>query len=183
MSIQTSMERSFDPSRMRRYIGGCPSTVHPILAAVTYTRTAIDDGAPYAAASLLAEAAEEAFFLALKWIFVSSNTLSIPERKTLAEEHFRLSGLGKLALGDIDEEGGTAELSVSAIDECWVSTYGKPEAPINVLACGYLAGAFAAITGECMKAFRAEEIRSIALGEPTSAFRITRRERGNGGNG
>jgi len=175
MSTQTSMERSFDPSRMRRYVGGCPSTVHPVLAAVAYTRAAIEDGAPYAAASLLADACEEAFFMALKWIFVSSNPLGIPEKKALAEEHFRLSGLGKLALGDVDTDGGTAELSASTIDECWVSAYGKPEAPINILAGGYLAGAFAAITGRCMKAFRAEETRSIAMGNPTSAFRITRR--------
>jgi hypothetical protein len=176
MSAQTSMGRSFDPSRMRRYVGGCPSTVQPVLAAVAYTRAAIDEGAPYAATALLAEAAEEAFFLALTWSFISSNALGIPERIALAEERFRLSGLGKLALGDVDPEGGTAELSMSTIDECWVSTYGKPDAPINALASGYLAGAFAAITGRGMKAFRAEETRSIAMGEPTSAFRITRRE-------
>lgn len=161
---------------MRRYIGGCPSTVHPLLAAVTYIKEAMDGGARHGAAALLAEAAEEAFFIALTWIFVSSDTPGIPERTALAEEYFRFSGLGKLVLREVGSDGGNAELTRSTIDECWVSTYGKPDSPINVPVSGYLEGAFAAITGLGMKTFRAAETGSIAMGEPVSAFRVSRRK-------
>ncbi len=175
MSAASPLEKIFDPSRMRRYVGGCPSLVQPCLAAAALIKAAIDRGAGFGAAGLLEEAAEEAAYIGLTWIFVSSNVLDQSERRSLVEEHFRSSGLGRLSIKDIGPDGGNVEITHSPIDESWVSAYGKPEAPVNLIVSGYIAGAFEAVTGKGMKSFKSEETASMAMGEPASSFSVSRR--------
>ena len=176
MSSGTPLRRLFDPARMRRYLADCPAVLLPHLWAAAHVRQAIEAGRQCNAAALLRDAAEEAFSIVLKCLFISAHPVGLPEKKLLIEEHFRACGLGKLELKGIGDGGGEAVVSASPFDECWVSTYGRPSAPVNLIAEGFLAAAFAAVAGSAVRSFAAEEIESIAMGAAASRFRIARRK-------
>jgi hypothetical protein len=175
MSVRAPLQRTFDASRMRRYLGDCPSVIHPHLWAAAHVKQALEAGAQCGAADALRDAAEEAVSIALKCLFISTNPIGVPEKKSRIEEHFRACGLGNLELTEIGAGGGEAVMSVSPFDECWVAAYGRAPAPVNLIAEGYLAAAFAAVTGSVLRSFAAEEIESMAMGAAASRFRITRR--------
>jgi hypothetical protein len=180
MSGRPALERVFDRSRMRRYLGGSPSIVCPHEAAVSLTKDALESGGVFGAAGLLHEAAEESAYLALKTIFISSEISGKAERIAMAQEHFRSSGLGTLTFDEVSPSGGKARMTTSPFDESWISSYGKSRAPVNVIVAGYVAGAFAVISGQGMKTFTVEETAGIARGDPESVFIVARRTDKNG---
>jgi hypothetical protein len=173
--LPKGLDRSLDLTRMRRYLGTCPSIVYPHAFAAAHIRQALEAGAQCGAADILRDAVEEAVSIALKFLFVSTNPIGIPERKSRVEEHFRACGLGTLELKEAGAGGGEAVVSASPFDECWVAAYGRPLTPVNLLAEGYLAAAFAAVAGAVLRSFAAEEIESMAMGAAVSRFRISRR--------
>jgi hypothetical protein len=162
-------QSAVDVSRAKRYINADPTPIHGALAALIVMKLALETRAGDMPLFLV-DAMEEAVYLALKWIFLAAGETTAERRRTITEDHFRLSGLGLLSISSIGLEGGGAILSRSTLDESWISRWGKSQKPVNVLAAGYLAGAFAALTGQGLRSFAAKETKSIVMGDPVSEF-------------
>jgi hypothetical protein len=173
MSVVVPFDQAVDVPRGRRYVNADPSVVHGRQAALYLTKIAMEargiDGPV-----LLMEAMEEASYLALKWIFLGTES-DAQDRKAQVEEHFRLSGLGRIAILSVGLEGGRAEMARPWLEEGWAERWGKAPQAVGLIVCGYLAGAFAAMTGLGLRSFAVEQSRSTAEGDSACRFHIAPR--------
>jgi hypothetical protein len=83
--------------------------------ATLYTKLALDFsdfGIPY----MLRDSMEEASYLVLKKAFLIRDIKDREKKKNLAEEHFRLAGLGRVSI-TLTGNGGTARMNHSHMDE------------------------------------------------------------------
>jgi predicted hydrocarbon binding protein len=170
MSAAMPFVEEFDP-RGRRYLNSDASLVFCRDASALFTKLALETKG-FDATLPLAEAMEEAAYVALKLIFLGCDAGGAEERKSIAEEYFRDAGLGRLSLVSVGLAGGAAEMDRSSVDEAWTEKWGAPREPVNHIGRGYIAGAFAAITGQGLGSFTVQETASIARGDPASRFKI-----------
>jgi hypothetical protein len=164
MSGLIPFEQSMDDSRARRYLNAEPAVVTS--REVFALMKDIEEKTQGPGGSALAEAMEEASFRALKWIFLNvsgaagAGSAAALDMKAIVEEHFRLSGLGKISLPSVGTEGGRAELMPGDRPGAGSTAAGGIK--------GYLAGAFAAMTGRGLRSFRVTE-------EPGGAYLVALR--------
>jgi predicted hydrocarbon binding protein len=170
MSAGMPFREEFGP-RGRRYLNSDASLVVCREASALFTRLAVETEG-FDATLPLSSAMEEAAYVALKLIFVGQGTGGVEEKKSIAEEYFRLAGLGRLSLTAVGLAGGAAQMSRSSVDEAWIEKWGTSRAPVNHIGRGYIAGAFAAITGQGIGSFAVRETASIAMGDPASEFSV-----------
>ncbi len=171
MSVQMPFVEEFDSKSGRRFLNSDASLVLCRDAAALFTKLAMESEG-FDATLPLAEAMEEAAYVALKLIYLSSEIGGAEERKSIAEEYFRAAGLGRLSLVSVGLGGGAAEMSRSSVDDAWMEKWGVSRRPINHIGRGYIAGAFAAITGQGLGSFAVEEKESIAGGDAASRFTV-----------
>jgi len=174
MSKEFPFLQSFDPIRKLQYINSDPSVMHCHHYSAIFTRLAIDFES-HGGTKNMAEAMEEAVYLALRKVFIGEEIKAVHERIRMVEEYFRLTGLGEIKLHADSATGGTATLSRSHIDEGWVKKYGNSKVPVNHVARGFLAGAFEVIHGKPLRSYDVEESASMAMGKAKGDFVIKER--------
>jgi hypothetical protein len=152
MSVTGAFEQSVDILRGRRYVNADPAVV--LSREFIALMAAIEEKTPGLDGSILMEAMEEVSYRALKWIFLNAPEAG-EDRKAMVEEYFRLSGLGRISVISAGEEGGRAEVTVTDGSEKSVTGSGV---------MGYLAGAFAAMTGRGLRSFSVTEDRGVGAG-------------------
>lgn len=166
----TTFEQRFDRRRMFQYVNDEPSVLHCHHYATLFTRVALGQR-EHDGPKLLADAAEEAFFLVLTKYFIKNSVGGAAERIAAAEELCGLIGLGSLTL-DIQEGGGSARMPHAHVDEGWVKKWGKSEEVVNFIGHGYIAAACSAIFDKPMQSYRVNETASIVRGDTESKFSI-----------
>lgn len=166
----TTFEQRFDRRRMFQYVNDEPSVLHCHHYATLFTKVALDQR-EHAGPQLLADSAEEAFFLVLTKYFIKNDVVSVAERTTAAEELCGLIGLGSLKL-DIGAAGGSARMPHAHVDEGWLKKWGKSDQAVNFIGHGYLSAACSAIFDKPMGSYRVEETASIVSGNSESLFNI-----------
>ncbi len=171
MAPEMKMEQHFDPKRMRQIVNDESYVFHCHHYAALFTQLA-SDAKLLNGPVLLAEAAEESMYRELNKYLKEKKIDKQGERVSIAEQYFSFVGLGQLKLKDVSEEGGSAELLNSHVDEGWIKKWGKNKVPINYIGQGYIACAFAAITGRKPGSFQVTEDQSIVMGAETSKFSV-----------
>jgi predicted hydrocarbon binding protein len=73
---------------------------------------------------------------------------------------------------NIQGNRGTADMSHSHVDEGWIKKWDQHDRPVNFIGQGFLAAAFAAITGTEAGSYAVKETQSIVSGAPVSKFEI-----------
>lgn len=169
-----TFEQRFDRRRMFQYVNDEPSVLHCHHYTTLFTKLALDQAA-LGGPRLLAESAEEAFFLVLSKYFVRYEVTAHAERTSVAEEYSALVGMGALHL-KVTTDGGTAVMPHTHLDEGWLQKWGKHDEAINFIGRGYIAAACSTIFDQPLHTYSVEETASIVSGDPESTFRITRKE-------
>ncbi len=167
--MQLQLQREFKEGQKRHYLNGILTVIHCHHYSSLMTQLA-DDARGWNAPELLKDAFAEATYETLDKYFKEHNIQDIQSKVAVAEEYFRIFGLGKLQL---NIEKKFAELVFSHIDEGWQSKWGSSEYPVNFVGQGFIAAAFALITGSALSSVKVQEIQSIVCGAATSQFNIS----------
>jgi len=167
------IERSFDNQKSRHSMNGAVSVFHCHHYATLYCQLA-DDAVMVDAKALLRKAVEYAILPVLSNYFTKNGVTSLDERIALAEEYFRIVGLGKLHFERVGAMSAVAKLERSHVDEGWVKKWGKREKPVNFIGQGYIAAALEAVFGLPSGSFTVNETQSIVSGADESLFNAVR---------
>lgn len=173
MTAALNIQHHFDAERNRQYLNGELTVFHCHHYASLFSQLA-DDAKMFEGARLLSEAAEEAFLPVLSKYFNEQDLMNKVDRTRAAEQYFAYVGLGQLSL-NVDEQGGTAEMPYSHVDEGWLKKWESRPEPVNFIGQGYVAAALSAITGNPAGSFVVEETQSIVAGADSSKFKISKK--------
>ncbi|MBN1435694.1 MAG: hypothetical protein JW936_01345 [Sedimentisphaerales bacterium] len=173
MSIELQTKQVFDSERMRHYLNGELSVLHCHHYSTLFTQLA-DDAQLLKGAKLLHEASAESFYPVLTKYYRENNVTSTEEKVAIAEQYYGFVGLGQVQL-TLSDNGATAEMQHSHVDEGWIKKWGNREEPVNYIGQGFLAAAVAAINGNSTGSYSVKETQSIVAGAQTSQFTITKK--------
>lgn len=160
----------FDSEKCTQHINGKKIAFHCNHYSRLYTQLACDANELFSGKQLLADSAEEVFYSLLTSYESEHPEIMTPEhREAIAKQYFAFSGMGMME-GDFD----SAEVSLvySHIDEAWKKEWGENDTPVNFIAKGYLAAAFAFVYQTPPHSFVAEELSGIVQGAEKSIFSI-----------
>lgn len=163
------LDHRFNPVTSRHTINGWCSVLHCHHFATLYTQLA-DDCGFMDAKKLLAEVAEDSFHEMLVSYFADHGLRTIPERIAIGEQYYGAIGLGRLEVTFAGGDSGEVTLHHSHIDEGWIKKWGKREAPVNFITCGYISALFAAVFDRAPRTFVTQELESIVAGAAKSRF-------------
>lgn len=167
------IEHSYDPRSSRHYNDGAVSVLHCHHYITLYCQLA-DDAEQLNGKELLFKAAEMAFLPVLARYFERHAISELSDRVALAEEYWKLCGMGTLRFDYVGDMTASAHMDHSHVDEGWIKKWGKRDKPVNFVGQGYLAAALAAIHGRPVGSYKVNEIASIVSGEARSEFSIVR---------
>jgi predicted hydrocarbon binding protein len=163
-------ERRFDSKRMRHYVNGELTVLHCHHYASLFSQLA-DDAKLLHGDKLMCQAAEETFYPILSDYFANNGIRDIVDRTSVAEDYYRFIGMGEVRI-NVQGNRGTAEMLHSHVDEGWLKKWNRHERPVNFIGQGFLAAAFAAISGSKIGSYTVSETQSIVSGASTSKFEI-----------
>jgi hypothetical protein len=174
--LQTSQHKfqmtpEFEPRNCRHLVNGRTYVLHCHHYATLYTQLA-EDCSMLDGKKLLAESAEDAFYGVLSEYFQKHQLKSIPDRIGVAEQFFRVTGMGTLNVNCAGPDYGEVELPSSHLDAGWTKKWGKSEKPINHITRGFIAALFAAAFDRSPRSYTVTETASIACGAPVSRFTV-----------
>lgn len=96
--------------------------------------------------AVITETATEEFFVNFRqYLFSHLQDASASEVLREASELYRFMGLGRLDLSGLTAYGGIAYADSSYYVTAWLAKYGRREAPVCYLTCGFIAGTLAAM--------------------------------------
>ena len=166
------VKHRFDNVKCRHYLNEMVVVLHCHHYATLYTQLAMDC-AFLDAKKLLAESMEDTFYPIFEDYFDYGEVDDIEDRVTIVEDCYSgIMGMGKLKISCLGELSGEVILEYSHLDEGWLKKWGKYDKPVNYMTAGYIAAAFAAILEKPMRSFKVVEIKSIAMGDPISKFKV-----------
>lgn len=170
--MECKFEQSFDTKTKLQSINNMPSVIHCHHYTTLFTKVAMEMD-HLSGTQFLSDSMEESFYIVFKRYFIKENILNKQERIDIIEQYFALSGMGKIKL-EINANGGHAILEFSHLDEGWLKKF-KADAtqPINFLACGYIAAAFAVVNEKRLRSYTVKETESMAMGASRSRFEVT----------
>ena len=172
MLMEFKANQRLDTERMRHYLNDELSVLHCHHYTALLTQLA-DDARLLNGPQLLAEASEESFYPILVKYFNDNDVETLEDRVSIVEQYFSFVGLGQLKI-TVDEDGGSAEMMYSHVDEGWRKKWSNRDRPVNFVGQGFLAAAFSAITDNDPGSFKVDETASIVLGAEKSRFNIER---------
>jgi hypothetical protein len=159
------------PEKARASVRSGPGGVvlHPYHYALLCSQLALDT-ARCDGPRLLSEAAEQAFYRQLDRHCREHGARTAVERLAAARDAWRGAGMGRVEFPEVGPEGLTAVMGRSLVDICWVRRWGRPEAPVNHIGCGFVAAVAALVNDLPPGLFAVEERASLARGDATSVF-------------
>jgi hypothetical protein len=158
-------------NRARHSMNSATMVLHCHHYATLYCQLAEDAGMVNGRA-MMAKAAEYSFLPILKDYFAQEKIAAVRDRAALAEEYWRMCGMGTLSFEQIGRMSATARMDHSHVDEGWIKKWGKHEKPVNFISQGYLAAALAAIYDQPAGSYSVQETQSIVAGAQASRFAI-----------
>lgn len=167
------IDHSFDTKTCRHSMNGFTSVLHCHHYATLYCQLA-DDAELLDGKALLIKSCELTFFDVLSKYFKENNVNCKEERVTLAEEYWKLAGMGLLKFDRYGSVSASAHMDHSHVDEGWIKKWGKRDKPVNFFGQGYIAAALAAIYDLPIGSFTVTEQASIVSGAEASVFNAVR---------
>jgi hypothetical protein len=165
-------DHRFDKQKCRHAINGLTSVLHCHHFATLTTQVANDCGL-LDGKKLLAECAEDTFYLLLTRYYRDHSITGMAERVEIAEQYFSAMGLGKLKVKYAGPYSGEVVLEHSHVDEGWLQKWGPADKPVNHIGCGYVTALFSAVYDRPRREFLAVEQQSIVRGADVSIITVT----------
>lgn len=168
---ELELVRSFDPTTCRHTLNGTVSVLHCHHYAALYAQLA-DDCSMLDAKKLMADAAEDTFYVVLSDYYEKHGLTELRDRLAIAEQYYSVFGLGKLTVTNAGRDAGVVELEQSHLDSGWLKKWGRHPRPVNFLTQGYIAATFAAAFGRAPRSYDVAETASIVSGAERSQFSV-----------
>jgi len=169
---EVEYDHYFDQKSNRHYLNGVLTVLHCHHYTSLYTQLAIDAGET----ELLKECAREVFRDVLADYFRRHPAIADLQSKVeIACQYYAMIGLGSMRVVFMGDESGEVRLDSSHTDSGWIKKWGKSDKPINYLTAGYIEAMFEVLLDAPAKSFHALEVESIAMGSPSSRFKVVRR--------
>lgn len=163
---ELKVKARFEPDQCRQYLNDELSVFHCHHYATLYTQLA-DDAKLFDGARHLRDSSSEAMLPPLKKYCAKNAITSIEDKISIAEQYYSYVGLGKLK---IDMNARSVTMTNSHVDEGWIKKWGKRNEPVNFIGQGFIAAAFALISGDDPASYKVNETQSIVSGAATSEF-------------
>ena len=122
--VEWEIDHRFDPKTTRHYNNDAVTVLHCHHYITLYCQLA-DDAEMVDGKGLMRQAAELSFIKVLKDYFKKYQVTKLVERVALAEEYWKVCGMGLLHFEHVGKLSATAEMSHSHVDEGWVKKWGK----------------------------------------------------------
>lgn len=167
---ELEIDHKFDSLRSRHILNGFCTVLHCHHYATLYTQLA-DDAKDFNGEQLLKEAAEDTFYEVLDAYFQAKGITALDDKVCLAEEYWRVVGMGLLRFTVIGNYATAAEMDYSHIDEGWLKKWGSRDKPVNFITAGYVAAVAALLTGRPARSFAVKETKGLVCGDAVSAFK------------
>lgn len=167
------IDHRFDSKYCRHRTNGTTTVIHCHHYASLYAQLA-DDAEMVDGKSLLRKAAEFAFLPVLKDYFREHGVTELGDRIELAQDYFRLSGMGCFHFQHVGPISASVRMEHSHVDEGWIKKWGKRERPVNFIGQGYLAAVMSALYDLPAGSFFVRELESKVSGAPASVFHVVR---------
>jgi hypothetical protein len=164
-------DQVFDAERKLQYVNGEVAVLHCHHYATIFTKLALDM-AHLEGPDHLRTAMEETAYLTLQRRFLVDGVRSATDRQILGKRYFALAGLGQLEV-EANENGGSATMRHSHLDEGWVKKWGVSKRPVNLIGQGFLAGFWSAMFEKPVGHYKVRETESLVSGASASRFMIT----------
>jgi hypothetical protein len=168
--VQFEIEHRFDPVRCRHYMNGQLTVLHCHHYMTLFHQLA-DDAKDFEGARLLTETAEATFYEVLTDYFNSTCITSLDDKIALAEEYWKVVGMGLLKFTAVGKYAVTAEMEYSHVDEGWLKKWSGREEPVNFITCGFVSAAAAIFNNKNPKNFMTKELKSLVCGDEISLFK------------
>jgi predicted hydrocarbon binding protein len=168
------IDHKYDPRKSRHYLNDNVSVLHCHHYITLYTQLA-EDAEQFNGIEHLKDSAEETFYPVLKDYFAKHNVARVEDRVKIAEEVWRVSGMGLIKFVQMGDFSASVEMTHSHVDEGWIKKWGKRDKPVNFVTQGYLSAALAAINDAPIKSYHTIELESIVSGAEKSSFNVVRK--------
>lgn len=128
---------------------------------------------------VLVETAAEEFFKNFKSC-LSNELQGLTAEAALQEaaELYRLMGFGRLDLGKLTADGGSAYADSSYYVVSWLAKYGRRATPVCYFTCGYIAGILGAIFNAAPDTYEVKETECMMLGHDYCEFIVSKKSNG-----
>lgn len=168
----------FDPSRNIMTLSGVPVSLHCHhfncgLLKVIEKFPQVD-----AHGILIRTAAEEFFRNFRNHLAGKPPDFSVTEALREAAGFYRFLGFGRLELSGLGKDGGTAYADSSYFVVGWLAKYGRRQAPVCYVACGFITGILAAVFDVLPEDYAVCETECMVSGDERCTFSVCRRENG-----
>lgn len=174
MSDQTAVEyetnHTFDPARNRHYINGTCTVLHCHHYITLYSQLA-DAATLFDGRELLVRSAEETFYDVLNTYYVAKCIAGIGDKIRVAEDYWRVVGMGTIRFTGVGKFAVTAEMPHSHVDEGWLAKWGGRDRPVNFVTCGFVAAVAALANAKPPGSFDVKEIKSLVCGDGLCVFK------------
>ena len=165
-------EFTFDDKTYRHALNGHESVLH-CHHYMSLTTKLAEDFDDVGGTRILRETAEDTIRPMLD-SYIKENSISKPEeRLKLGAEYYAVMGLGLMEVTG-DGQTGKVTLRHSHVDEGWVQKWGKADKFVNHFTCGFVSAVFAAAYDAPARAYHAEEMTSIAVGNSETVIAVSK---------
>lgn len=170
LTTELVLDKTFDNKTKRHYLNGFNIVFHCHHYSTLYTQLALDAKET----ELLADVAEESFSKLLETYFIEHDIESLEDKIEIGEQYFAAIGLGKMQVGFVGRNSAEIFLHSSHLDSGWIKKFGKSDKPVNFISAGFITALVSNILELPLKAFKAVENQSIAMGDEVSVFKVFR---------
>jgi hypothetical protein len=164
------IEHTFDPVKNRHFLNGDCTVLHCHHYSTLYVQLALD-AKDFEGVRHLVENAEDVFYNVLNRYYQAKNITSIADKVAVAEEYWKISGMGIIKFSAIGKYAVTAEMEYSHLDEGWLKKWGSHDQPINFFTTGFVAAVADLTNNNPPRSFQAKEIKSLVCGDEKSVFK------------
>lgn len=169
-STQFEIDHRFDPVRCRHYMNGVLSVLHCHHYMTLFHQLA-DDAKDFEGERLLKATAEDTFYDVLSKYFCDKGIESLEDMILLAQEYWRVVGMGLIRFTAVGKYAVTAEMEYSHVDEGWLKKWGSRETPVNFITAGFVSAAASLFNQKPSGSFVTKEIKSLLVGDDVSLFK------------
>jgi hypothetical protein len=171
MPRKLNVVHRFDPVSKRHYLNQWNAVLHCHHYSTLFTDLAVCTRS-FGGIEKLVEAGDKVFGMLLKDYFAKEGVSTLDDKVAIAEQYWRVMGMGMIKIFTSDKTSGTATMEYSHLDEGWLKKFGHWNSPVNFFTQGFLAGFFGAAYGLPFGSYEVAETQSLVRGDDISRFDI-----------
>jgi hypothetical protein len=123
--------------------------------------------------AILFESAEKSVRFQLENYFKNCNITDEKDKLQVGGDMFKKFGFGLLDFSGISVSGGKVKSNSGHIALGWKKNFGEREEPVDIFACGFIAGVLGATYQKPVGSYKVTELECIIQGKDACIFEVT----------